>query len=166
MKMKQLVKETEQEQPELVVMVGLPGSGKSTIIRQRYANHTIVSSDDIIEKAAAEAGKTYNDVFKDNIGRATMGMKIAFKEAVKNNENIVWDQTNLSKKKRRGILQQIPDHYRVVAVVFILPERVRSERAAQRTGKSIPDHVMKSMTKSYNPVTKDEGFDKIIEIRN
>lgn len=166
MKIKQLVKEMEEKQPELVIMVGLPGSGKSTIINQRYANHTVVSSDDIIEKAAAEQGLTYDEAFKDNIGRATMGMKIAFKDAVEKNEDIVWDQTNLSKKKRRGILQQIPKHYRTVAVVFILPEKVRAERAAGRTGKSIPDHVMKSMTKNYNPVTKDEGFDKIIEIRN
>lgn len=165
MKIKQLIAE-ETHQPELVVMVGLPGSGKSTVIRQRYPNHVVVSSDDIIEKLADADGKTYDEVFKQYIGRASGEMKSTFKNAVKNDENIVWDQTNLSKKKRRGILQQIPDHYRVVAVVFNIPDKVRAERAGQRTGKTIPDHIMKSMERSYNPVTKDEGFDNIIEIRN
>ena len=154
------------ERPELVIMVGLPASGKSTVIKQRYPNHTVVSSDDTIERLSAAEGMTYDEGFKKFIGRATGAMKTTFRNAIKEGENIVWDQTNLSTKKRRGIIQQTPEQYRIVAVVFDIPERERERRVAQRPGKTIPDHVMKSMAKSFNPVTKDEGFDEIIEIRS
>lgn len=147
--------------PEIIVMVGLPGVGKSTVINREYPSHTIISSDDIIEKLASDEGKTYDEVFQQYIGRATGEMKANFRTAVKNNENIVWDQTNLSKKKRRGILNQVPQHYRKVAVVFEVSDRTRYERMEQRQGKSIPSHVVKSMEKSYQAPSKDEGFDEI-----
>jgi predicted kinase len=151
--------------PEIIVMIGLPGVGKSTVIKRDYPNHTIVSSDDIIEKYAAEEGKTYDQVFQKYIGQASGEMKSVFRRAVQNNENIVWDQTNLSKKKRRGILSQVPRHYRKVAVVFDVSDKVRYERMAQREGKSIPAHVIQSMEKAYQAPTKDEGFDEIRVIK-
>jgi predicted kinase len=166
MKLKDIVKlkENESPRPILVVMVGLPGSGKSTFIKNNFAGYTIVSSDDIIQKKADEEGKTYTDVFKKYVGMASGQMKQDFKNAVRNNENIVWDQTNLTKKKRRGILNQIPDHYYTVAVTVDPADDVRYSRMTGREGKDIPMEVIRNMEKSYQPPSKDEGFDKIVVV--
>ena len=117
------IKEFESR-PEILVLIGLPGVGKSTFINKNYNNHVIISSDNIIEKYAKEEGKTYSDVFHNYIGRATSEMKEDFQRAIENNENIIWDQTNLTKKKRRGILNQIPSHYKKIAVVFDVPDKI------------------------------------------
>ena len=162
MKMQDLITEKyENDRPELVVMVGLPGVGKSTVIKRDYPNYTIVSSDDIIEKYAEKEGRTYDEVFQKYIGQATSEMKSNFRRAIQNNENIVWDQTNLSKKKRDGILNQVPQHYRKIAVVFNVSDTTRYERMGQRHGKSIPAHVIQSMEKAYQAPSRDEGFDDI-----
>lgn len=168
MKLNDIVKlrENESTRPILVVMVGLPGSGKSTIIQRQFAGYTIVSSDDIIQAKADEEGKTYSEVFSKYVGMASGQMKQNFRDAVKNNENIVWDQTNLTKKKRRGILNQIPNHYYTVAVVVDPPDNVRYSRMAGREGKEIPEEVIRNMEKSYQAPSKEEGFDKIVVIND
>lgn len=156
-----------QDGPTAYILVGLPGSGKSTWTNKMASkmDFVVVSSDDIIEKFAKEEGKTYSEVFDKYVGRATGMMKQAFREAVEQNRNIVWDQTNMSQKKRRGILQQLPSHYRKVAVVFNVDDRVlqdRLDKRARDTGKSIPDHIIKSMAQSYQEPTKAEGFDSVV----
>jgi len=155
-------------QPEIVVLVGLPGSGKSTWTQKKIAssehNYVIVSSDDEIERLAAKDGLNYTQGFDKYVGQATAIMKQKFREAVNNNESIIWDQTNMTPKKRRGILQQIPSNYKKVAVVFEIDDEELNRRLDNRsktTGKTIPPHVIKSMAQSYIPPTKSEGFDEV-----
>lgn len=157
--------EQNSARPILVVMIGLPASGKSTFIKNNFSGFNVISSDDKIEKFAQDEGKTYDEVFSKYVGRASGEIKSDFENAVRNHENIVWDQTNLSKKKRRGILQKTPDEYVKVAVVVDVPDKVRYERMGNRPGKTIPDHIVKNMEKSYQAPTKDEGFDKIIYVK-
>jgi predicted kinase len=156
------------DRPEIIVMIGLPGCGKSTWITQLLEDtdweFTVVSSDNEIEKLAEAEGMNYNEGFDRFIGKATHIMKQNFRNAVNKGENIIWDQTNMSKKKRRGILNQVPDGYRKIAVVFELTEDELRRRLAQRvneTGKTIPWGVIKNMASAYSPPTKQEGFDVV-----
>lgn len=154
--------------PEIIVMTGLPASGKSTwrdsFLAKSPKEYVIISSDDEIEQMAAADGTTYSAGFDKYIGKATAITKQKFREAVNSGSNIIWDQTNLSPKKRRSILDQVPDTYRKVAVVFEITDaelKQRLEKRERETGKHIPPQVMKNMANSYLPPTKQEGFDKI-----
>lgn len=166
MKLTEILNKT---QPIAYILVGLPGSGKSTWMRSinQSDNFVIVSSDDEIERHAKSKGLTYSNVFDSYVKTATSLMNAKFKEAVAANQNIIWDQTNMTSKKRKGILQQIPRNYTKIAVVFQIDEQELERRLAKREqdeGKAIPKHIIYSMAKSFEMPSTTEGFDQIIKV--
>ncbi|QGH74883.1 zeta toxin [Bacteriophage DSS3_MAL1] len=148
--------------PTFTMLVGLPGSGKSTYAAGLSGDFTYLSTDALVEARAAELGLTYNDVWSDYIGEATRIVNEDFRAAVKAKRDIVWDQTNLSPKKRRRVLSQLPSVYRKVCRVISVNEEIRQDRLLRRPGKTIPAHVDKSMRESFVYPDKDEGFDMVV----
>lgn len=149
----------------LWMMIGVPASGKSTWISNHnfdWNNTVIISTDAIIEQKAKDQNKTYNEVFLDEIKAASAEMDRILDAAVRNNIDIVWDQTNLSKKVRKQKLDKIPKNYKKVAVYFATPsDSVLTKRLESRPGKNIPKHIIASMIKTLEPPSIDEGFDEI-----
>lgn len=150
--------------PVLWMLVGVPGSGKSTWVdRQvRGGNIYVASTDNILETIAQLEGKTYDEVFKDNIKLAEKRMYTAVQEAVREDFDIVWDQTNITRKSRAKKLVMIPDHYEKIAVVFSVPDDL-DKRLASRKGKTIPPHVIDAMIEMFEFPQMDEGFDTIMD---
>ena len=145
------------------MMIGVPGSGKSTwIANQNWIQDcVIVSTDNLIEAEAERQGKTYNEVFKDYIDTATGMMREQVAAAVAEGRDIIWDQTNTVAKSRKGKLTLVKG-YRKIAVVFAVPEPAELEqRLAGRPGKTIPGHVLDTMIKGFAVPTEEEGFDEI-----
>ena len=64
--------------PTIYMLIGVPASGKSTWVEQNKGNALVISTDNLIEAYAANLGKTYNEVFKEQIKIAT---KIALEHA-------------------------------------------------------------------------------------
>lgn len=154
--------------PKFIMLVGVPGSGKSTWTLNfmsgmaRLADSTegwaVLSSDNYIADKAAEEGKTYDEVFDDYIKESFTQMNLDLKKAVADKKNIIWDQTNLSAKTRSGKLRNIPKHYEKIAIVFPTPADI-DVRLKSRPGKTIPKHIVESMAKSFEMPTVEEGFD-------
>ena len=151
--------------PTLWMLVGVPGSGKSSWVNsQRFGSHTVVvSTDRHIDAEADRQGKTYSQVFKSYIKRATSIMTADLAMAIKDGDDVVWDQTSVTIKSRAAKLASIPDNYRKVAVFFPTPEAKELERRlASRPGKTIPWNVVQGMASQLEAPTKDEGFDEVI----
>ena len=146
----------------LYMLLGVPGSGKSTWIGQQdwTKDCVLVSSDKLIDIEAARQGKTYNDVFKEYIDEANRLMLEDVKAAVAEGKDIIWDQTNTSRKSRKSKLAKVPD-YRKIAVVFATPDESEwTRRLGNRPGKTIPMPVLKAMAEGLQMPTEDE-FDEI-----
>jgi len=148
--------------PVCVLLVGLPGSGKSTWRTSLGTNYTFLSTDDYVEKVAKAYGTTYDRVWVQHIDEATKAMDIEFREAIESKKSIAVDRTNLSLKSRRKFLSQLPKIYSKVAVYFEIDEELRQMRMKGREGKLIPAAADDRLRSAYVRPTKDEGFDMIL----
>lgn len=150
--------------PKLFMLIGVPGSGKSTWIKsQGFRDAVILSTDDKIEAAAAAQGKTYNDVFKTEIGAAEKQMYADAAAAFAKSRDVIWDQTNITEKTRKKKLAIIPEHYDVVAVYFATPDDDElARRLANRPGKTIPANIVMGMKSQLEKPMHYEGFVEII----
>lgn len=151
--------------PTLTVLVGLPGSGKSTSIPDDFDGF-VYSTDRYIEQCAKMNGMTYNEAFREFIEPATKTMNEQLEIAIRQKADVIWDQTNMSAKKRRGILSRFPKTYRKVCVCRVPPRdslewAELDRRLLSREGKTIPHHIVKSMADAYVEPTLDEGFDEV-----
>jgi predicted kinase len=149
--------------PKLYMLIGVPGSGKSTwIANQDWTKDIpVVSSDKFIDEHAVKEGKTYNEVFEDYIKIATHLMENQLLICKANNTDIIWDQTNTSVKSRKAKLAKL-EGYEKIAVVFRTPEKEElDKRLAQRVGKHIPANVIELMIANLQEPTEEEGFKEI-----
>jgi predicted kinase len=149
--------------PKVYMLVGVPGSGKSTWIKnQTWPDNTVVvSSDRFIDDEAVRQGKTYSDIFDDYIKVATRLMDNQVLIAKANNCDIIWDQTNLTAKSRKAKLAKL-EGYEKIAVFFRTPEpEVLAWRLENRPGKTIPWKVITDMSANIVEPTAEEGFKEI-----
>ncbi len=154
---------------ELIMLVGVPGCGKSTWVEtfNEPKKFTVISMDYFIEELGAPEGLSYQDSFAKYAGLAARKMKEELKRAFKAKEPIIWDQTNLTEKSRRKKLKVIPEGYTKIAQVFEIsgPELERRRVLRENeVGKIVPVFVLQRMQASYTRPAKSEGFDSIILI--
>lgn len=148
---------------KLYVLVGVPGSGKSTWVQnQDWATDIpVVSTDRFVEAYAKEQGKTYSEVFEEYMPIAVKLMANQVLICQANKLDIIWDQTSTTLASRKRKFNMLPDYY-AIAVVFPTPEKDElAKRLASRPGKEIPDSVMESMINDFEMPTEEEGFKEI-----
>lgn len=152
--------------PIAFVFVGLPASGKSTTIKnivEVLPDCFIYSTDSYIEEIAKQNSSTYNATFDSEIKHATAHMDTMLNAAIAKKSNIIWDQTNMSDKKRRKIIHKLKKIYTIVCICIMPPQNKIEEtellkRLASREGKTIPVYIINNMLASFVIPSEEEGF--------
>lgn len=156
-------------QPQLVMLCGIPTSGKSSYVCQGldetdcFDGYVVLSTDAYIECKAVENNVSYNEAYNELFEAAQKRLDYDLERAIRENKSIVWDQTNLTPKVRKRKLSRIPAHYRKVVVWFDISLEEAMIRNQQRPGKVIPGSVLKRMFHTFSPPTEVEDFDQIIK---
>lgn len=131
---------------EIVIMMGYPGSGKSTFVEKYFGdkdNYEIIHGDELKTEAK---------------------MKKALKNGILNDKSVVIDATHSSKKKRKVFIdiakkEDIP--VRIIRMTTTIEESM--SRNLERTIK-VPKIALYMYRKHYEEPTIDEGFYQVIEI--
>lgn len=154
------------KQKNLWLLVGIPGSGKSTWVKEQMnTNPGAWCSRDNVRFSMIGEDEDYfareNEVFKAWV--------YSIQAAIRNNsiENVYIDATHLNEKSRNKVLNKLNlEGVALNAVVFNTPLEVCLERNAQRTGRAcVPETAIKNMYNSFrNPAFDKRKYDKIIEI--
>ena len=158
----------EHQLNELIMLCGIPTSGKTSylanyVIEEVCFDYAVLSTDSYIDNRARDNNLTYDEAFNTFIKDAQRRLTFDLERAIRGNQSIIWDQTNLTPKARKGKLALVPAHYKKVAVWFDLSLEDALIRNQNRPGKIIPPPVLKSMFRSFTPPTLSEGFDQIIK---
>ncbi|MDX1373761.1 MAG: ATP-binding protein, partial [Nitrososphaeraceae archaeon] len=150
---------------EVVMLIGLPCSGKSTI-RDKYPNHGVLSWDDTMESMTE--GATYGEKFKNcDDKKVRQELNNQRNRLISEKKDVIIDMTNLTRKSRRKRLNPFPASYKRKAIVCLAGMDTIYKRNEERkeVGKYIDRHVFKRMMKYTYPACYDE-FDEIEWILN
>jgi predicted kinase len=156
-------------QPRLYVLIGVPGSGKTTWIQKQkwIEDCAYISTDIYVDKFARRLNKTYREVFDLVMPRCVRLMMRAVRLAQEQGRDVIWDQTSTTVASRERKFRALPGYY-AIAVVFPTPEkRELARRLKKRKAKEIPESVVKNMIQSLEqePPHESEGFQEIWHAR-
>jgi len=136
---------------ECVILVGLPGAGKSTYARRVYPAHVYVSKDAFPPSA------------RDKQAR----QDAAIRAALAGGQSVLVDNTNVTRADRAAIAAIAREFgARIVAVYVEATPREAIARNEQRSGRAkVPKVAIFTSAKRLVPPALDEGFDEIVTVR-
>ena len=148
----------------LYLMMGVPGSGKSTYVKSMLKYGDIYVSRDEIRYSLLTDEDDYfakeNEVirtFIENIDKSLVMEEYC--------GDVYADATHLSPKSRAQVLNQLKNKDKVSVIYLDIPLNIILERNAQRKGRAlVPENVVRRMYNSIILPTKAEGIEELIII--
>lgn len=154
---------------KLYIMVGVPGSGKSTYAKKHFPGASYVSRDKIRFDLVAENEEYFSkedEVFTEFIN--TINLELAY------GNDVVADATHLNPKSRHKLLKNLDinliRNIEIIAVIMATPleECIKRNENRKGTRAYVPPEVIKKMYNSFKTPTFEELYtiDNVIYITN
>lgn len=152
--------------PQLYILIGCPGSGKTTWVKKNIKDTDRHISRDLIRFSLVSEDEEYfsreNEVWQKYLE--------AIMEELRKGNNVYADSTNLNKKARRKLLNGIKEILPMVdvnAVYIKVPLVTALKRNMQRNGREyVPETAIFRMFNSIEEPEIEEGFNYILTVED
>ncbi|KAG0494542.1 hypothetical protein HPP92_005536 [Vanilla planifolia] len=169
---------SRMEECEVLMMVGLPASGKTTWAEKWLKEHTekrylLLGTNLALDQMKVPGllrKRNYGERFDLLMDRATGIFNTLLARAANTPRNYILDQTNVYKSARNRKLKSFLKFRKVAVVVFPMPEELkfRAARRFEEMGKEVPADAVNEMLANFVlPLTRNmpgstELFDEVI----
>lgn len=142
------------------LLVGLSGSGKTTYAKdiEDGENCVLLSSDDLRKEFYG------NENIQDNPSFIFEQMRIRTLRALKEGKDVIYDATNLSSKRRKALLGQLPKNTLKLCHCIITPLEKCVENDSKRE-RHVSEHVIMRQLEQFQMPWYDEGWNDIIIVK-
>jgi D-glycero-D-manno-heptose 1,7-bisphosphate phosphatase len=147
--------------PEIVVMVGIPGCGKSTFQERFLPYHHRVNLDSIHLFLDPEKGF---DKSNFSLGRNIEDLII--EDRLKQGISVVIDNTNITRKKRGKYIEFGKKYCADVRAVYFEPDFELAWKQNNERERKVPIEAIKKMEKDFEMPSSEEGFSRIFDAKN
>lgn len=140
--------------PVFIMMIGLPGSGKSTIAKDY--NIPVFSSDKYRERLLGDVNdqsandKIFKELYKD------------IKDCLQRGSSCVFDATNISRKSRTRVMQMIKGITAFKMAHVVCPPWATVIKQNAERDRVVPFEVLERMIRQFEFPQLFEGFDNIV----
>lgn len=143
---------------DLICMVGIAGSGKSTWAKQLnaiYHNSVIVSSDAMRERVSGdEAIQSDNNALFEAIHNEIIAFLVAGRD-------VIFDATNILAKNRIHLLEKVGKYADMKSAFVVATQYDICIAQNKMRTRQVPEYVLDRMRKSFTFPQFNEGWDEI-----
>jgi predicted kinase len=154
--------DTSEHSKTLFMMMGLPHSGKSTLVKKaKKENDVIVSADRVREIM-------HGGFIQEKENKIWEYRETFLIDMLDQGFNIFIDETNIHQYLRNTIIHNAKKYnYSIIGVVVQTPKEICYERFKKEGEKKYNQmkSVIDKMEENWQPPKIEEGFDKIIKIK-